>query len=139
MRKADHILMTLDDTLSFIESSNVTSEPLTRIMVDDDNLSMVGVAEFSAAAQERAVYHLMDTGNVIIHGVSKSDKVFTRFATIAAQTVYADAIDNGVRADRPQTAAEAKAQAHADLVASVELMKAEGVSQDDIIAHLLNG
>ena len=139
MRKADHILITLSDDSSTIVSSDVTSEPLTRIMVDDKNLSMVGVAEFSAEAQERAVYALLDEGSVVIHGVSKSDKVFYRFATIQAETVYADAVENGVKADRPQTAAEAKAEAHEALVLSVDTMKAEGVSSDDIIAMLLNG
>ena len=140
MRKADHILITLNDEQTTIVSSDVTSEPLTRIMVDDDNLSMVGVAEFSAQAQERAVYHLLDEGTVVIHGVSKSDKVFTRFATIQAETVYADAIENGVRADRPMTSAEAKAIAQAELVAKVQLMKDDDdVSNDDIIAMLLNG
>jgi len=140
MRKADHIRITMSDDGTFIESSDVTSDPLTRIMVDDVNLSMVEVAKFSAQAQERAAFELMDTGTVVIHGVSKSDRVFDRFATLQAEIALSHAVQHGVKADRPQSASEAKAQAHAELKATVAAMQADDeVSNDDIIAMLLNG
>jgi hypothetical protein len=65
--------------------------------------------------------------------------VFYRFATIMAETAYADAVENGVKAARPQTAAEAKAEAHEALVLKVAEMKQNGTDADDIIAMLLNG
>ena len=140
MRKADHIRITMSDDGTYIESQEVTTDPLTRIVVDDKNMSMVPFAEFSAEAQERAAFELIESGTVVVHGVSKSDKVFYRFATLKAEQTYADAVEYGVKANRPQSAAEAKAEKQAAKVAKVAAMQADDdVSQDDIIEFLLNG
>ena len=149
MRKADNIKLTLEGH-TFV-SAEKTNDPRTSIRSDhydkqgklvEENreYKALPVASWTAAAYESAVYHAQAHGHVVVKGVTIADKVQDRNAYVQAEEWRLEIVENQPRAARPQTASEAAAEKQAEKVAKVAEMQADDdVSQDDIIAFLLNG
>ena len=134
--KAKSFKMTLDDEGTLITSVHVTSDALTPITstVDGEYVDVTtsGIASFSASAQDNAAYHLISEGTVVLHGISKSDKVRARFAMIQAEELRLHILAESADVPRPKSSEEVRADKVAGMVA-------EGASQDDIIAALIAG
>jgi len=136
--KAKSFKLTLNDEGTLISDVHVTSDSLTEVRSYDADtgdyvvVTMAPIAEFSANAQDNATYHLMSEGSVVLHGISKSDKVRARFAMIQAEELRLHILAESADVPRPKSSEEVRT----DMVAG---MVADGMSQDDIIAALIAG
>ena len=140
--KAKSFKLTLNDDGTLVDSITITTDTLTTATATDADGSYVDVttepiALFSASAQDNAAYHLISNGEIVTHGISKTEKVLKRFALIMAEELRLHIIEESADVPRPKSSQELEAENARNRSETVARMLADGSTPDDVAAYLL--
>jgi len=138
--------LTLGDQGMNVETIAVTSDPLTPITymeVDEDGdptgatvqAHNESYAKFSSLAKDLAVIHLREEGSVVVGGITKTRSVLARLARNIGGEAEALVLELSAEVPTPMTTDEVNREIR---TATVETMREDGASDEEVIAFLLS-